>query len=73
MLILVQRRWQFKVVLLHLGVDRLWRQQRDLAVFQQLEDGLDLERGRAAGEFAFLAALLDRDVSDALSRTNVSI
>jgi len=64
MLILVQRGRQFEVEFLVLRIDGLWRQQRDLAIFQQLENTLDLERGWPTGKLAFLAALLDRDSVD---------
>ena len=64
MLILVQRRRQIKVVLLVLCIEGLWRQQRHLNTLQQLKHPFNLERGRATGEFTFLAALLDRDTVD---------
>lgn len=66
MLILVQRGRQFKIEFLVLRIDGLRRQQRHLAIFQQLENPLDLERGRPTGEFAFLAALFDRDPVDGI-------
>ena len=55
---------KFEVVLLGLGIDGLRRQQRHLAILQQLEHPFDLERGRPTGELTFLAALLDRDAVD---------
>ncbi len=58
MLILVQRRRQFKGVLLVLRIDGLRRQQRHLNPLQQLKHPFNLERGRATGEFAFFAAFL---------------
>ncbi len=66
MLILVQRIGQGESVFLVLRVDGLRRDQRYIAIGHQLKDGFDLERGRAAGEFAFLAALFDGDVADAV-------
>src|SRR5450830_90856 len=65
MLILVQRGRQGEVELLVLRVDGLRRQQRHLAVFQQLENPFDLEGGRPTGKFVFLAALLDSNPLDA--------
>ncbi|MNI05340.1 hypothetical protein D3C73_582890 [compost metagenome] len=61
MLILIQRRRQLKPVLLGLGIDGLRRQQRHLAIVQQLQIPFDLERGRPTGKLTLLAALLDRD------------
>ncbi|MCY1436197.1 hypothetical protein D9M71_523140 [compost metagenome] len=64
MLVLVEPGGQLDGVLLGLGADGLRRQQLYFAAVEQLQDAFDLEGGRAAGEFAFLAALLDRQVGN---------
>lgn len=66
MLIFVERRRQFERVLFELRGQGLRREQLHVAVVQQLDDALDLERGRATGKLAFFTAFFDRDACDAV-------
>ena len=66
MLVFVERRRQVERVFFELRGQGLRREQLHVAVVQQLDDALDLERGRATGKLAFFAALLDCDAGDAV-------
>ena len=66
MLVFVERRGQVERVFFELRGQGLRREQLHVAVVQQLDDALDLERVRATGKLAFFTAFFDRDARDAV-------
>ena len=64
MLVFVERRRQVERVFFELRGQGLRREQLHVAVVQQLDDALDLERGRATGKLAFFTAFFDGNARD---------